>query len=194
MHKRIGFIASSTTPARLTLVSKQSWPLGNAAVAPHSSILPAYHEGAAGMSARVAQPAQGAGSLDRPASTMSAPLSSARWNGSAPIMPTIRVARSIVASSSGLTLRSAFTRPALSSRFTQSLSCSEWMMARRKCSASSRATSRTMPTTVCRCGSPPAPPQLPMMRGMRASRAARSMRRKSRFIAIRELTHLPEPR
>ena len=43
-----------------------------------------------------------------------APSSSARWNGSGPIMPTMRSARSIVASVSGARrCRSAFTRPAV---------------------------------------------------------------------------------
>ena len=90
--------------------------------------------------------------------------------------------------------RSALTRPARSCCRTQSLSCSEWMIARRKCNASSRAISRTMPATAWSCGSAPAPPQLPMISGMRCLRAARSIRRRSRFIAMREFTHLPDPR
>ena len=151
-----------------TSTSRQSCPLGQAAVAPHSRSLPAYQAGPGANWARIAEPAHGAGSLLRPARTTSAPASRAAMNGSGPIMPTMRSARSTVDASSAshvtqcsnLARREPILDPALV--LARSGSGRAGSAGR-----SSRAISATIPATLWRCGSPPAPPQLPMISGIR---------------------------
>ncbi len=87
------------------------------AAAPHSRIFAACQARPGAKPARIGSPAKIAVSLERPASTTSAPASSARRKGSAPIMPTMRSARSIVCASNcgaGIErLDAAFAQPPL---------------------------------------------------------------------------------
>ena len=194
MQRRMGFIASHSTPSSRTVTSRQSWPLGMEGVAPHSSILPAYQAGAGGNCARMAAAAQGAGSLARPAKITCAPLSKASMKGSGPIMATIRLARPKVSLVSAGRLLSGWIRPAASRRCNSARGGSARIRAMRKCSPSSAVMSRTNCAVRSRCGSPPAPPEVPIISGMPAPIAARSIRRKSRLIAMVEQNGTPAPR
>ena len=119
---------------------------------------------------RIGTPAKIAQSLERPAMTTSAPSSSARSHGSSPIMPTMRVARSMVPASNSGAGSSGVMRPSRRRRFRYALSCSAWISAIGNDSAPRRRSPRRCGGTARRAARRrPCPPS----RSAAALRAAR---------------------
>ena len=125
VHLSSALIGSASTKSWPTVTASTSCLLGSAALHAHSRILPAYQADASGNPRCVANATQGEGSVPRPARMIWAPCSSAALCGSGPIIPTIRVARSIKSSVAGAAVPSGRTLPARTCSFRKDFSCSE---------------------------------------------------------------------